>query len=219
MSDHVDNRLHALLQIYKLFDTWANDFMFACEKGCSDCCTRSVTMTTLEGELILGYIRKHPALLSLAEQLPGDSPAPAMTTNRFALACMRGEDIAEESQPRDFSPCMFLRNNCCLIYPVRSFMCRSFGSRNKCSDSGCAEVEPLYLTLTTVIMQCIEHLDRGRPWGNMNTVLRILTKTANNEEEDRVPRAEPLPGFLIPSDEEEGLRTRVHVLLEIVRER
>jgi len=210
----------ALLKIYRLFDGWAKDFPFACEKGCATCCTQSVTMTTLEGELVYAYLREHPELLPLLGQLPEDSPTPAATTNRFARACLQGEDAAEEDPAWNFAHCIFLKKDCCVIYPVRPFMCRSFGSRVKCSESGCAEVAPLFLTLNTIIMQCIEHLDRGRPWGNMNTVLRLLTEpVSNGTSATQLPRAEPLPGFLIPPEEEERLRTRMDALLAIINNR
>lgn len=54
-----------LLQIYDHFDTWARDFDFACKEGCATCCTRSVTMTTLEPGAV--YFSKRESL----HHLPG----------------------------------------------------------------------------------------------------------------------------------------------------
>ncbi|MHB8809566.1 MAG: hypothetical protein ACYC9M_06080, partial [Desulfobulbaceae bacterium] len=173
--------------IYVLYEKWAGAFTFACREGCATCCTQSVTMTTLEGELILEYLsRQRPDLLPLLDTLPGAAPAPRTTTNQFAAACLRGEDIAEEAGCWDLSPCIFLRERRCVIYPVRSFMCRSFGSRVRCEEGSEAEVEPLFLSLNTVIMQCIEHLDQGRPWGNLNTILRRLA-AKNSVENNQYP--------------------------------
>lgn len=221
MNEQENRRRKALLRIYTLFDIWVKDFQFACEKGCATCCTRSVMMTSLEGHLIHDYIKTNPELLPLMDQLPADSPTPADTTNRFALSCLRGEATEEESLSWDLRPCIFLREKCCIIYPVRSFMCRSFGSRVRCSESGSAEIDPIFLTLNTIIMQCIEHLDQGRPWGNMNTILRRLKETGSNgaKSPTRLPRAEPLPGFLIPPEEEKRLRTQLNILQKIIRER
>lgn len=222
MSEQTAARQKALLKIYDHYRKWAGEFDFACDKGCATCCTQSVTMTTLEGELIYEYIRTDkPELLPLLNSLPENSPVPATTTNRFALACLRGIDIGEEDPSWNLDPCVFLHENCCTVYPVRSFMCRSFGSRVKCDESGSAEVEPLFLTLNTVVMQCIEHIDQGRPWGNLNTILRSLKETGDNVSEPvNQPGllAEPIPGLLIPPDETDKLSHQLNTLLGIIRE-
>ncbi|MDW7772243.1 MAG: hypothetical protein SCH71_05060 [Desulfobulbaceae bacterium] len=218
MPERLTSRRKALVKIYGLFEKWAKDFDFACEKGCATCCTQSVTMTTLEGKLIHAYIKSDPELLPLLDHLPENSPTPAATTNRFALACLQGEETPEEDQPWNLNPCIFLRDNCCTIYPVRSFMCRSFGSRVPCHLTGSAEVDPLFLTLNTVIMQCIEHLDQGRPWGNMNTILRSLAGPGNKESKSTLT-AEPIPGLLIPPDEAEKLGAQLNILMGIIRKR
>jgi Fe-S-cluster containining protein len=209
----------ALLDIYSNYDIWAEDYDFACEKGCATCCTQSVTMTTLEGELIHDYIVTEPDLPALLEELPENSPAPATTTNSFALACMQGMEGDENNDPWNLDPCKFLKDNCCSIYPVRPFMCRSFGSQVKCHLSGSAEITPLFLTLNTVIMQCIEHLDQGRPWGNMNAILRNLGRKGGNERKchQPLPLSRPIPGFLIPPDEADRLSHQVHILLKIIK--
>lgn len=202
-----------LLRIYELYAAWAGDFDFACTEGCSTCCTRSVTMTTLEGEAVLDFIRvRKPELLALLDALPESTSDPDMTTNRFAAACLRGEEI-EDTENWDFAPCFFLENNRCTIYPVRPFMCRSFGSRERCDLSGAANVAPLFLTVNTVVMQCIEHLDRGRPWGNMETILRYL---ATDRKPENQVVAEPIPGWLIPPGEEDLIRPRLAVLLRVL---
>ena len=203
----------ALLEIYTRYETWAGQFAFACEKGCATCCTRSVTMTTLEGELIYEYIMGKPELVPYLDRLPENTPAPATTTNQFALACLQESVLEEESHTWDLNPCIFLRENCCTIYPIRSFMCRSFGSRVKCELTGSAEVDPIFLTLNTIIMQCIEHLDQDRPWGNLNSILRSLT----GKGEKTSLKSEPIPGFLIPPEEADRLHSQMNTLLKIIR--
>lgn len=212
-------RMDSLQTIYDHYDEWAEAFDFACRKGCATCCTQSVTMTTLEGELIKDFIQKEkPELLAVLDQLPENSPVPPTTTNRFARACLKGCESSEEDSPWDFTPCLFLRDNNCSIYPVRSFMCRSFGSKIRCDISGCAEVDPLLMTLNTIIMQCIEHLDQGRPWGNMNTILRFLNSDDDaGEENHQTLKAESMPGFLMTPDEEYRLKKQLQILLDIVR--
>ena len=216
------SRRDTLSTIYTLYEKWAGAYTFACREGCATCCTQSVTMTTLEGELIIAYLsRQRPDLLPLLDTLPGASPAPRTTTNQFAAACLRGEDIAEDPCCWDLSPCIFLRERRCAIYPVRSFMCRSFGSRVRCEEGSEAEIEPLFRSLNTLIMQCIEHLDQGRPWGNMNTILRrIAAKNSERKNQDSrpLPIAQPLPGFLLLPEEEAALQGQIQVLFRLLNE-
>jgi len=208
-----------LLTIYKLYSNWAKEFDFACQKGCSTCCTQSVSMTTLEGELIRDYIKTNkPELLDTLKNLPA-SFLNQKTTNQFAAACLREEEGEEESESWEMTPCAFLQNNCCTIYPVRSFMCRSFGSKTPCDMKGEAEIEPLFLTLNTIILQCIEHLDRGRPWGNMNTILQIAENAGSSDasKQKKIFRiSEPIPGFLILPDESVALENQLQKLLKII---
>lgn len=216
------SRRNVLSTIFALYEKWAERYTFACREGCATCCTQSVTMTTLEGELIHEYLsRQRPDLLPLLAVLPGSSPVPASTTNQFAAACLQGGDIAEETGGWDLTPCVFLRDGSCTIYPVRSFMCRSFGSRVRCDEQGEAEVEPLFLSLNTAIMQCIEHLDQGRPWGNMNTILRLIM--AGKKRGEKIDRAtglvaQPIPGFLLLPEEEAALQGKLRTLLRLLNE-
>ncbi len=207
-----------LLRIYRLFDEWAGEYNFACGEGCATCCTRSVTMTSLEGEVIRDYINGRPELLARLHNLPVDAPTPILTTNGFAAACFREEEIANGSTTWDMRPCVFLDHNRCPIYPVRSFMCRSFGSQVRCREDTAAVVSPLYLTLTTVIMQCIEHLDQGNPWGNMLSILHCQSLTGPQTDllTKQLPRAEPIPGFFIPPGEADRLSDQIRTLMGLL---
>ena len=208
-----------LSAIFALYEEWAGEYVFACRQGCATCCTRSVTITTLEGELIHEYLAgQRLDLLPLLASLPGNSPVLQASTNQFAAACLRGEDIADDPGGWDLAPCLFLREGSCTIYPVRPFMCRSFGSRVCCAEQGVAEVEPLFLTLNTIIMQCIEHLDQGRPWGNMNAILRRIA--AGKEATARASGlvAQPIPGFLLLPEEETALAGKLQTLLHLLHE-
>lgn len=210
-----------LLRIYGHYDRWAGEFSSACRKGCATCCTRSVTMTTLEGELLTEYLAVRADLPPQPEAMPAAVPAPPATTNQFAAACLRGEDEGEAQPAWDTAPCFFLRDNCCTVYPARPFMCRSFASRVRCDRTGAAEIEPFLLTLNTVILQCIEHLDRGRPWGNIYAVLRSLRKQQGKEEMNGEPGlliADRIPGFLIPPEEADRMNGVLRNLLDVLRE-
>lgn len=211
-------RRECLLRIYGLYDRWTGEFAFACRKGCATCCTRSVTMTTLEGELLTEYLAAHPELPLIPSGMPAGIPAPPTTTNQFAAACLRGEE-ADDTQPLwDTTPCCFLRDGSCLVYPVRPFMCRSFASRVRCDLTGAAEIEPFLLTLNTVILQCIEHLDHGRPWGNIYAILRSQRKTEpEGKREPGLLIAERIPGFLIPPEEMARMDGFLRQILALLR--
>lgn len=206
-----------LLSIYDHFEKWSESFDFACNKGCATCCTQSVTMTTLEGELIYQYLTDNkPELISLLESLPENLPTPSITTNQLARACLQKKDIDEENTHWNLAPCLFLQNDHCAIYPVRSFMCRSFGSQIKCCESGSAEIDQLFLTLNIIIMQCIEHLDQGRPWGNLITILRSLSPVGDHTKKQTL-LAEPIPGFHILPEEADHLHQQIKTLLSIIK--
>lgn len=208
-----------LLKIYEYFENWAGDYRFACRKGCASCCTQRVSLTTLEGELIADHIRSEQfELLDILTRLPAN-PFKQPTTNQFAASCLQQEDNEEEISPWDMTPCTFLQDGCCSIYHVRPFMCRSFGSKILCHLSGEAEVDPRFLTLNTVILQCIEHLDQGRPWGSMNTILSLIVEsgestTKHPDREYSLSRS--IPGFLIPPEEIDAIQPRLQVLLKII---
>lgn len=208
-----------LLKIYDLYETWACEYSFACRKGCASCCTQSVSITTLEGELITDYIKSQKRELLPPPGRLAENYLNQQTTNQFAAACLRRE-YQEDNAPRwNMTPCIFLRDNCCTIYPVRSFMCRSFGSKVPCDINGEAEVDPAFLTLNTVILQCIEHLDRGRPWGNMNGILSLAENSTRGEHcptKGEYELSRPIPGFLIPPEEIDALHAKLEILLKII---
>jgi len=166
-------KLGMLQAVYAVYGEWAQNIPFACVRGCSNCCTQSVTMTTLEGELIAQYDQEGILDASFKNTINTIScgSCSALTTNQFARRCLAGEEVAFAEDPWQFSPCPFLHDKSCRIYSVRPFGCRSFGSLVSCVETESAEVPPLVVTVNTVLMQVIEHIDQGRPWGNMLDIL------------------------------------------------
>lgn len=189
--------------LYAAYDEWAACFPFACRQGCSTCCTRSVTMTTLEGGPIMDYLADSGRLARFAEELAACRPLahPLQTTNQFAASCLAGEEADDEQEGVwDLNPCLFLTADLCTIYPVRPFGCRSFASIRNCRENGSAEVDSLLLTVNAMMLQIIEHLDSdGGLFGNMTEVLRALHHGA--AAGNRLLPAEPNPGFLVPPEE------------------
>ncbi|WP_457578053.1 YkgJ family cysteine cluster protein [Desulfomarina sp.] len=205
-----------LKTIYDIFAVWSRDFDIACCPGCSACCTRNVTMTAVEGELILRYIREKKLEHQFAERLQSARPPkrPKMTTNDFARACLQKKtyDFAE---PSPEEKCPFLEDNLCIIYQVRPFACRMMISRHRCGEGHAALLSDDYLAAATAVMQIIEHLGQKEYWGNMLDILpalcdisehhaiaSCLDKVMMMEARMGTLTAKPLPGFLFTEKEE-----------------
>jgi Fe-S-cluster containining protein len=199
-----------LRSLYDAYESWTGQYSFACRPGCASCCTQSVTITTLEGEEIIRFLRRRQLVDEFLPLLKARSTTrrPRQTTNQFAAQCLAEREDPEENTPAwDFTPCLFLKDNRCVIYPVRPFGCRSFSSLRLCSIAGCAEAAPILITMNTVVQQIIEHAcSEGGWWGNMIDILRLLILTEDAREfEQYVLPAQPNPGFLIPPDEVRGI--------------
>jgi len=206
-----------LKTIYDIFTAWSKDFDVACHRGCSICCTQNVTMTAVEGELILRHIRKKKQEHRFAEKLQSATPEnrPKITTNDFAQACIQ-KKTSDFEIPVSHKKCIFLKNNLCTIYPVRPFACRMMLSRHQCVEGDAASLSDDYLAAATAIMQIIEHLGQKEYWGNMldilpalcdisehHTIASYLNKALMLKARMRTLTAKPLPGFLFTKDEEQ----------------
>lgn len=195
-----------LKTVYDVYAEWVQRLPLACRKGCASCCTQSVAMSDLEGRVILDFCaaqgRREWLLAKLARTSVGKSRS-LVTTNQFAEACLRQQEIdAEAPGSWDFTPCVFLENDVCTIYEVRPFGCRSFGSLVQCREKGAAEMAPIHLTVNTVFTQIIEHLSSdGGHWSFMTDILHSRVKDQNPVQSSHLPNARPVPGFLLQSHE------------------
>jgi len=186
----------------------------ACRRGCATCCTQNVTMTTLEGHRIIQYLGLHDQD-ALCSVVPGTSHAEryisAITTNEFAIFCFKGEDPPEEQNGQPGMPCRFLSNNECMIYDARPFGCGCFFSTQPCQKEACALVDPFLLTVNTVFLQFIEHLDRGGFFGNLNDVLAFLKSADQHGSPNSsircqgLSRNKTIPGLLIPPEHQKHM--------------
>jgi Fe-S-cluster containining protein len=216
-----------LHKMYKVFADWSQNLAAACTRGCSACCTQNVTITATEGEDILRYVIAENLSLWMAGKLahsPTHRPA-TITNNDFAAACLEGRDANPGDHHHNTSPCPFLEDNFCRIYPARPFACRLFISAKKCSATQPAMVPDYYFEAATAVAQLVEHLGQREYWGNMLDVLPALLdmsqfrEIAGYLEQTRIIEArlhsltaKPLPGFLL-SEEAGG---KVTQLLESV---
>ncbi len=200
-----------LASIYETYETVLADTFFACRKGCASCCTQSVTITALEGNSILEYLAEYGVIRDddLAGRLAASTPSlPACTTNQFARSFLDGKVPETGAEEWSFAPCIFLAGNYCTIYPARPFACRCFASTTPCGPEGAAVLPTAVISLNTVVMQIIEHLDQGGCWGNMIEVLKSLSglKPAGGgagpeQKKSGLYISQGNPGFLIPPED------------------
>lgn len=212
--------------IYETVAGWSHDLPIACGPTCSCCCTQNVTITALEGEQILRFLMAKGLSDWFADSLAaGRKHRPAtITTNEFALACLEGRET-ETGAAFPSSPCPFLLENLCRIYPVRPFGCRLFASTQKCSATQPAVVADYYFEAATAVTQLVEHLGQREYWGNMLDVLpalldigefheiaRHLPPALSIEARLRTLTAKPLPGFLLSEENAEKVSSLLEAL-------
>ena len=172
-----------LEKIYEQYGLWIAEEKFSCHKGCALCCTQNVMITAIEGDRIYEYIRGKNREKWVAEKLKSTNGAsrPAITTNGYARICLSKSEVAETDEQRaDNYPCPFLDDECCTIYPVRPFSCRSFASYSTCKINGAAELTDKLVLVNTITLQIIEHLGQKEYWGNMIDVLLQLLHKDNH---------------------------------------
>lgn len=220
-------RLNALKAVYDSYAAFSYRLTVACKWGCALCCTQQVTMTTLEGRLIVedsaGTDRQGRAVASgEAIVQPGEPP---ITTNDFALFCLKGQDPSphqNERNPRAGMPCRFLSNDECTIYDVRPFGCRCFFSAQPCEKEGCAVIDPFLLTVNTVFLQCIEHMDQGGFFGHLDDVLAFLASDkqpgaqAGPTGRRRLSSNKRIPVLLIPPEHRQRMEPILQDLKQII---
>lgn len=173
----MDSKLSMLDKIYRIYDDFACDLDVACKRYCSDCCTRNVTMTTLEGYKIVEYMisnGKTDLFKNIQKDIHKKRFQPKLTTNALADLCVSGKDMPDEESDYKWGACPLLTENECPIYTVRPFGCRCFVSTVKCLEKGYADVDPFVITVNNLFLQYIEHIDSQGCSGNLSDVLLFL---------------------------------------------
>lgn len=210
----------ALMAIYQAYEQW-NTLAVACERGCAACCTQNVMMTAVEGDIIYHFINEQNRQQWFAKRLSQErkTSKPKLTTNQVAQHYIQGQDVEEEIDNNQ--PCPFLDKDECSIYPVRPFACRCFASTARCKPGGSSELPTQIISAATATMQIIEHLGQREYWGNMLDVLLALADLPDNRQvlealsderladyaRARLHPAQPLPGLLIPPEDQEQVQT------------
>lgn len=212
-------------RLYGLYQEVVQDFNPACARYCSHCCTINVTITSLEGYLVSQKLAdpESPDFYRHLEKAAGKRRfQPALTLNRLASQCLKGEPAPEENCDPRWGECPFLMGNQCPIYQARPFNCRCMISKVDCGHSGCAEMDKWWVTLNNVFLQVIEQLDADGFSGNLTDVLMFMRSADNRRrygEHRLVKVSSPfvansrIPALMIPPPH----RDRMAPVLQAIR--
>jgi len=180
----LEKKLTALDQIYRIYDDFSADLVVACKKGCSLCCTHNVILTTLEGYKIVSCLESNDKSILFKKIRLGLKEGrlqARITTNTLADFCIQGKEVPEEEDASMTDKCPILTDDECPVYPLRPFGCRCFVSKAMCRENGWAEVDPYVLTVNTIFLQYIEHIDAKGASGNLTDVLSFMESQENRE--------------------------------------
>ncbi|MBF0224857.1 MAG: hypothetical protein HQK76_05320 [Desulfobacterales bacterium] len=182
--DILTKKIKILDKIYNKYDEYVKGINLVCQKGCSDCCTANVVLTSLEAYKIINFIISNgfeDKLKILVNNLPQIRFNYKITINTLAHLCSEKKQIPEEEDNCNSSVCPFLNNNECLIYEARPFGCRCLISLASCKNKGYAEIDDFILTTNNVFLQYIEHIDVNGFTGNIFDLLKFLYEHKNYE--------------------------------------
>ena len=181
---NIDKKRVVLEQVYETYDNFSKGFDVACKKYCANCCTRNVTMTTLEGYMITKFLKlkgKTDLYENIRKAFDKKRFLPEITINTMADLCLQGKDTQVDESHARWGECPLLINGECSIYQVRPFGCRCFVSKTKCKEDGYAKVSPFVFTVNSLFLQYIEHIDHDGCFGNLTDILLFLQTEENGE--------------------------------------
>jgi hypothetical protein len=180
----LERKLAALEDIYGIYNEFIHTREIVCQKGCSHCCTAAVTLTTLEGYRMIHKLVEtgDPDLMNrLKTAGSADRYRPQTTTNQLAALCARGEDPPQAELAAAAARCFIITADQCPLYDLRPFGCRCLVSRRNCGANGYAEMDDFVLSVNTVFLQTIEHLDCPGCTGNLVDILQTLSLEENRK--------------------------------------
>jgi len=173
-----------LERIYEIYDNFTKGLDVACKKQCANCCTRNVTMTTLEGykiAIFLNLREKTDLYAKIQKDLYKKRFLPDTTINTMADLCLQKKDIPREESDVMWGECPLLINRECPIYRVRPFGCRCFVSKIECKTNSYAEIDSFVLTVNSLFLQYIENVDQDGCFGNLTDILLYLQTEESGE--------------------------------------
>lgn len=221
----IKTKLAVLTILYSIYEDFVSSFTWACEKHCSLCCTRGVTLTTIEGYMILDHVvskGKSDVLEKISAAASEKRFQPKITTNRLADLCVQGKDIPDEETGDKWGSCPLLVTDECPIYKVRPFACRCMVSSKDCHETGYADVDSFVISVNNLFFQTIENIDASGLSGNLIDVLLFL-ESEDNRKHYRGHDLErkgielisnhPVTSLMIPPEH----RVRIKPILEKIR--
>jgi len=180
----ITSKLKILDEIYAIYEKFAASLDLACKKYCDHCCTSGVTLTTLEGYKIIERLTADTGT-DIIQKIQSASEInryrPQISTNRLARMCADGLEPPGEIGDGNWQDCPVLLDQLCPIYELRPFGCRCLVSRHRCSDTGYAEMDEFVLSVNTVFLQTIEHVDAEGCSGNLVDVLQAMSDKKNRD--------------------------------------
>jgi hypothetical protein len=222
----ITSKLEILDQIYQVYDNFTASLDLACKKYCDHCCTSGVILTTLEGYKIIGSLTSD-STRAVIQHIRSASELkrlrPQLTTNRLAQLCAEGVDPPEEADNLNLPGCPLLLDHECPIYELRPYGCRCLVSRHNCGETGYAEIDDFVLSVNTVFLQTIEHVDAAGCSGNLVDVLQAMSEENNREaycsgalhcSANKLIPNQPLEVLMIPPEH----RTKMEPILQELRQ-
>ncbi len=178
MTRNKVNPIQILDKLYQIHDTAMADFSVVCKEQCSDCCTCNVVATSLETAYLFSKLEPQGGVdlgTRINDRFPQRRYQPGMTTNGFAIQCLEADGAEPEEEENDpsWGECPLLEDGRCSVYEARPFGCRSMMSQIACREQGIAEVPPLALTVNTIFLQYIEHIDSNGFSGNLSDMVSL----------------------------------------------
>ncbi|MBF0389808.1 MAG: YkgJ family cysteine cluster protein [Desulfamplus sp.] len=210
-----------LKQLFMLFDRFSEEMERACEEGCAACCTRNVTLTSLEAKHILDGLNsdeKDFVSNRVANEHHKNRLIPKTTINELAKICMNGEEPPEEFGDPLWGECPLLSNQRCMIYDLRPLACRVMISKKRCNVTGFAEIDEYMVTLSNLFMQYLEHVDNGGYFGNLSDILLLEADNkkyglANLSENLLVNK--PIEMLMVPPEHREKIAKIINAIQKI----
>jgi hypothetical protein len=182
-----------------------------------------VTLTTLEGYKIIDGLMSATSS-DVIQKIQAASEMklfrPSLTTNRLARLYADGVDPQEEPDNLDLPVCSLLSDHQCPIYELRPYGCRCLVSRHNCGETGYAEIDDFVLSVNTVFLQTIEHIDADGCTGNLVDVWQAMvvgeayrTNALHCSANKLIPNL-PLDVLMIPPEH----RSRMEPILRELRQ-
>lgn len=176
-------RQEILTRIYEIYDDFIKDYELACKKKCVACCTRNVTMTSLEAYRIVEHLQteQKDLLDKVKKHKDEERYQPKITVNQMVDMIVANQPLPEEKNDPIWGNCPLMTDRECPVYELRPFECRSFCSKVNCEEEGMADMDPFVLTVNNVVRQYIEHIDQFGVSGNFTDMILKLNEEGNLE--------------------------------------